>query len=203
MGEGYLKAFYNQRQEDTIFILHKYPSSKGIENFFRFFPNERLVIILRDGYSNVDSLYRAHINKRKSSYKTVFIFVRCCLKWRESIIIIYKFLKENRSLDQVHLIEYSALNKNTGLETKSLLQSLNLNIPSNWDEVVDKITVKGNTAASEKERNGLAANWKELDKKSDFDPVNRWKTNWSFWQRVVFSILCGHPNSLYEQMLKK
>jgi len=200
LGEGYQREFEDVIvDKDAEFIVHKFPGAVGLENVFRFFPEARLIVLLRNGKDNVDSFYRAATYDKKGLSK-LKKFAASCLVWRNNIKSIYSFLNNNEK--DVLVVDYDRLNKDSYKESLKVLKFNNLKEPENWKNTIENIGVKGSSFYKEGEEssNLKSTNWKIEKKTKAFNPNERWRSNWGILERIMYSLICSGADKMFDQI---
>ena len=158
-------------------IITKTPGVKNIEDYFNYFQDSYLIIIVRDGRSVSESIVKGF----KWRYETAFRY------WAESANEIFRFIKNNSKMkDRYIIVKYEEIFDNRE-EIKRVLEFLNLNIDSyDFDRAIN-LPLKGSSfVKGERSR----VNWEEVVKPKNFNPIDRWK-NWDESLHKRFNYIAG------------
>lgn len=164
---------------DKQHVLLKCPDSTGINSFFKYFPDSKLIIVNRDGRDVVDSILRTWPEKR---------FVANIKLWKRRSLEIFKFLKDNEILSsKILMIKYEDLILDIHKQIHRLADFLEINNKDiNW-QAVNNIPLIGSSIFK-----GAANNqsWSKMEKPDNFNPLCRWR-KWSFLKKLIFKIISG------------
>lgn len=170
---NYLKPTYSN---DKI-VLTKSPSTLGIQYFDVFFPNFKLIVLIRDGRNVVESLAQSFNKDYLDSMK----------EWTKSAnrIIEYKRKKLEGSF---LLVRYEDLNDNTEGEIRRILHFLNLSPKKmNWGNAMNKPVIGSSQSSDTKGE----VDWsKNIIKTEKFKPNERYKA-WTWIMRQKYNWICG------------
>ncbi len=141
-------------------LLTKTPSVEGIEQFFALFPESRLVILVRDGRSVVESGMRTFD----------WPFEQAVRRWRRAARTILEF--DGRADEGPYrVVRYEDLFRDTASELKSLLEFLRLD-PLAYDfEAAIDAPVRGSSTYGQDDGD---MDWAPVEKGEDFNPLRRW-----------------------------
>jgi hypothetical protein len=146
-----LNRIYAQFKETSKKIVIKEPSSSGFQEVSQIFPHSRIIILIRDGRDVVDSQVDARTYgfekggrfegrlAPKLTEKTRFNFIKnrseSWVRLTEELLEIYE--KQNKN--QIYLVKYEDLLKNTMLELKKIYQFLDIKISEQkLNEIINK-----------------------------------------------------------------
>jgi hypothetical protein len=196
-GEGLLGLLVRRSGEDgrtARYLLHKNPSSLGIERLRSFFPGSKVILLVRDGRDNVNSLLRAAgfgecrpWNLRRLAY--LYIFSR---KWALSARRMLEFLEVD---DDCVLVRYEEVHGCPHEVLRRLAAFADLPVPADWLRESAELPVtgsgflsaSGDPAAAEPGR----TNWQQVEKAGAFQPVGRWRLYWSALDLWLFNLVAG------------
>ena len=179
IGKGILSNLTNLIEPGKR-LLTKTPNATGIHNFFQFFPQAVLLIIVRDGRDTVDSAVKTF--KGPFKYHTK--------KWSEGSKIILDFIsKDNkREGSQWKLIKYEDLFLKTVEVIRELLPLLELSDEKiNWDKVIN-LPIRGSSTHSIDEHGEV--HWKPMNKTESFNPIGKWEA-WQDEKKNIFKANAG------------
>jgi protein-tyrosine sulfotransferase len=175
IGEGLVSFLWIDRDRR---LVTKSPSVQHIERFFTFYPWARLVILIRDGRSVVQSAV--------STFG--WDFDRACRHWAQAAQTICHFQHtQTARADRWRIVRYEDLVDDVEGELRSLFGLLGLD-ESRYDfEAARNLPVYG---SSDFGRRGGAVHWKPVEKDASFTPKERWRS-WSEAQLDRFEWLAG------------
>jgi len=157
-------------------LLTKTPAVKNIDQFFTFFPDSHLIILVRDGRSVVESGMRTF----------QWPFEQAVHRWREAARTILEFDK-HEDHGSYHLIRYEDLFRNTVDQLKELFEFLELD-PSIYEfESALDAPVKGSSTYGQDEG---GVDWKPVEKGEGFSPLERWE-DWTAARHDRFNWVAG------------
>lgn len=143
------------------------PSIKGIKYFFDLFPSACLLIIIRDGRSVIES-----------GVKTFdWDYEYAMRRWRDAAQSILQFVQTAQGKRYL-VVKYEDLCTDTNQEMTRILSFLGLDIKRYDFSAASNLTVVGSCEVRNSEGN---IHWNPREKKSDFNPVNRWQ----YWGRPL------------------
>jgi len=167
----------------TRYLVTKTPNVKNIKNFFKLFPDERLLILIRDGRDVVESNYLSFKYPREEAIR----------EWAKATRSIYK-LQEKWSAEgrKFLVVKYEELYQNTEPEMKKIFSFLGLEVlKCDFDKALN-MNVVGSSAFK---RNG-EVNWQPVKRTAEFNPLSR-SAGWSRWQHERFNWLASNELKLF------
>jgi hypothetical protein len=176
LGDGliaYLKVARSQR------LLTKTPSIKNLELFFDFFPQARLLILVRDGRSVVHSCVKTF----------GWQFDTAARRWAEAADQVLRFDREHgHRADRYRIVRYEDLVDDTKGAVSEILTFLELD-PHRFDfEAAERLPVRGSSEFLGPSRNTV--HWDPVEKDSNFTPKERWRA-WDIKLHQRFEWLAG------------
>lgn len=192
-GHGINQLFYERvtdSEKHSKFLLHKNPATKGIEYFKQFFPDAKLIFIVRDGRDTVNSLLRAAGYTNKLNLKRYYFFIRQTKQWAKSVQRILNYSKSPDA--ECIVVKYENLHKNCEDVLEQVAKYTNLSISKNWINQSSTMPVTGtnfHSPAEISEENRTY--WKEVEKTEKFQPIGRWKNSWSALDKHLFYKFAG------------
>jgi hypothetical protein len=161
------------------YTLTKTPSTVGMENFFRFFPEGRLIILVRDGRNLVESGVQSFGWKYQSGFK----------RWAESAWRIIQFTGTYRKWERQFLvIKYEDLNEHPEKVLTEILNHFEIDQSVYPYDEIQNVPVIGSSTSSEV---AGKIDWsKQLKKTEDFKPNERY-LHWSYGLRQSYNRICG------------
>ncbi len=160
------------------YLITKTPSTVGIENFFEFFPNDPLIILIRDGRAVVESGVKSFGWEYEEAMRA----------WSDSarrILLCEKHFKHDRR--KYLIVKYENLFNDLEGELKRVFAFLNLDEAKYDFQKAGSVDVIG---SSELKRQSSAVHWRPMPKKEVFDPINRFK-GWGKMKHQRFNWIAG------------
>ena len=160
-------------------VVTKTPSAHNLDYFFKLFPRARLLIVIRDGRSLVESMVVSF-----GGYYDIAM-----RKWAEAARTILHFDQANRQSSLKYLIvRYENLVNNLERELRRILAFLDLN-PETYDfNGAANLPVRG---SSDLRRSGeYVMHWEPIQKTANFKPVERW-SRWNRARHERFNWIAG------------
>jgi protein-tyrosine sulfotransferase len=180
VGEGLLSFLWTDR---TRRLVTKSPSVRNLDRFFTFYPTAKLVILVRDGRSVV-----------QSGIDTFgWDFERGCRTWAEAAATIQRFaILEAGRTSAWRLVRYEDLLDDPEGQLRRLFEFLDLD-PDSYDFAAARnLPVRGSSAFG---REGRDVHWDLVPKDASFAPKERWRS-WTPAQLERFEWLAG-PQSCH------
>jgi protein-tyrosine sulfotransferase len=175
LGEGLVSFLWDDQGRR---LVTKSPSVRHLGRFFAFYPWARLLILVRDGRSVV-----------QSSMDTFgWDFDRGCRAWADAADEIRRFQQvEAARSDRWRLVRYEDLVDDTEGQLRSILEFLGLD-PTRYDfEAARNLPVRGSSAFG---RQGGGVHWEPVSRDVTFAPKERWRS-WPAEQLERFDWLAG------------
>jgi protein-tyrosine sulfotransferase len=175
LGDGLVSFLWADRSRR---LVSKSPSVRHLGRFFAFYPEARLLILIRDGRSVV-----------QSSMDTFgWDFDRACRAWAAAADEIRRFQKSAAAhADRWRLVRYEDLVDNTEGELRPILAFLGLDATRYDLEAARDLPVRGSSAFG---RQGGEVHWAPVAKDPTFVPKERWRS-WPTEQLDRFDWLAG------------
>jgi len=171
---GYLHSFVPA--EKTMLV--KEPNVSFLPYFPVVFPNEHLLLILRDGRDVVYSTLK--------SWPQVD-FSDVCQRWNDSARLILQFISKYKDNPAYMLIKYEDVVADPAKFIKTACDRYTLNVNTFPFKELDTMPVIGSSVASQKDG---AVTWDHVEKPKDFNPVGRWQS-WPEQQKNIFKKIAG------------
>jgi hypothetical protein len=175
MGQGlvsFLRTDLDRR------LVTKSPSVRHLERFFAFFPSARLLILVRDGRSVVQSAMNTF----------GWDFDRVCRVWAEAADTIRRFQRaEAARADRWRLVRYEDLLDDTEGQLRSIFEFLGLDATRYDFEAARSLPVRGSSWFGQQ---NTRVHWKPVAKNASFAPKERWRA-WSEDRLDRFEWLAG------------
>ena len=174
LGRGLLAFLDTKKHEARPRIVTKTPSVENLDLFYRFFPNARLVVVVRRGEDVVESGVRSF----GWSYSAAMD------KWARAGKTILRFRKDKENGGEgCIVVKYEDLQSSTETTLRGIFVDCGLN-PDDYDfDRARDLPVKGSSMIS---GSGEAIHWRPVEKASSFKPLDR-AGNWTPRMRARFS----------------
>jgi hypothetical protein len=182
LGEGILSFLY-KHVEDNRRLLCKTPRGYNIDNFFRLFPNAKLLILIRDGRDVITSAVKTWPNR-------FLAFERSAFTWARGARQILEFIHGSDcgvTESSWKLIKFECLIEHPEATVKDLLNFLNIDANTFDINQVQNLRLEGSSVyRGDKDR----VHWEPVEKPKDFQPVGRWKS-WNWLRKMTFKMIAG------------
>ena len=169
LGLGLL-SFLSERSEAKR-VVAKTPRVDNLERFFAFFPDARLLILVRDGRAILESGIKTFGWYRDSALHRL----------AEAARTILDFDAANRGSpwrDKYRIVRYEELWINLEHELREILTFLDLDTNCYDFEAARNLPIRGSSTV--READDAAMHWAPLEKTSEFDPMSRFR----HWRRA-------------------
>ena len=162
-----------------IKLLAKTPTVRGLADFFDYFPNSKLILLVRDGRDIVSS----------GTKSFGWSFDKAARDWSKAVQSITTFLsKNNHFSESVMLVKYEDLYADEEATLTSILNFMDLDANKFDFEALNSLGISGSSELVDKQGK---VTWNEKLKKSDeFSPVERWR-KWPSIKQKRFDYLAG------------
>lgn len=182
IGDGLIKFLFRATREvtgsnpdETIkYMVTKTPQVQRLHQFFRFFPHEKLLILVRDGRSLNESITRSFNHN----------FEQAIRDWVEAAQEIIEFQKKENK-NKYLLVKYENLYLHTQEYMCKILDFLELGTEEYDFEKAMHTPVVGSSTFG---RGNGKVHWDPVQKTTEFDPLSR-IANWSRKQHERFNWL--------------
>ena len=195
-GQGIQQLFYERvadSEKNSKFLLSKNPATKGIEHFKKFFPDAKLIFIIRDGRDTVNSLLRAAGYSEKKGLKRQYFFIQSAKNWAESARRIMNYRRSSET--ECIVVRFEELHQNCEEVLEQIARHTNLPSSAEWLEQALQMPVTGTnfhtSAESSADAEKVRTYWKEINKTEKFQPIGRWKNSWSAIDKKLFYKIAG------------
>jgi hypothetical protein len=160
-------ATFLQQRCNAARVISKTPCIENLGLFFEFFPAAKLLILVRDGRSVIESCMRSFGWHREPALHSI----------ADSAAAINNFRQENSPCrDKFRILRYEDLWQDSEAQLRELLSFLHLN-PDHYDfDQALNLPVRGSSDL--KTRGDQSIHWDPVEKTVDFDPMSRF-ANWS------------------------
>ena len=165
------------------YMVAKTPSVSNLKNFFRLFPQQKLLILVRDGRSLVESINLSFGYDREEAMRD----------WANAARNIFNMQKKWKAEGRQFLIvKYEELYMNTDREMKNIFSFLGLSSEKYDFKKALNLPVVGSSIFK---RNGKV-HWQPVDKTHEFNPMDR-SAGWTRWQHERFNWLASNELILF------
>jgi hypothetical protein len=176
LGAG-LTSFLDERC-DAPRTVTKTPSVEHLENFFKFFPQAHLVILVRDGRAVVESGTRSFGWNREWAMH----------KWAKAATQILDFdRKHKRSSTRYRIVRYEDLYEDLEGELRGIFDFLGLDADRYDFGAASELPVRGSSTIR---NDGADVHWEPIAKETTFDPMSRF-SHWTRAQHERFNRIAG------------
>lgn len=160
-------------------IVTKTPRVDNLSEFPRFFPNVRLLILMRDGRAVVESGIKTFGWHRGWAIK----------EWSRAAKTIRDFDQANRDGEFKYLIvKYEDLWTSLDTELPKILDFLDLDVSAYDLDAAHHLPVKGSSTVRSSAKDTM--HWEPMEKTVAFDPMSRWR-HWSRARHERFNWIAG------------
>lgn len=141
------------------YLVTKFPQVTNIDKFFRLFPHEKLLILVRDGRHLVESINVSFRYNREEAIRD----------WARAVRRVAAFEKKwAGAKEQYHLVKYEELYTDTEPEMRKILHFLGLD-PEKYDfNAALNLPVVGSSVF---QRGGGNVHWTPVNKTKEFNPL--------------------------------
>jgi protein-tyrosine sulfotransferase len=175
LGEGLVSFLWADRSRR---LVTKSPSVQHLDRFFSFYPWARLIVLVRDGRSVVQSAMDTF----------GWDFDRACRAWSQAADTVRRFQEAERErAARWRLVRYEDLIDDTVGQMRALLDFLELDATRYDFEAACTQPVRGSSAFG---RDGRAVHWNAVPRDASFTPKERWRS-WSAEKLERFDWLAG------------
>jgi hypothetical protein len=182
LGDGLLSFLWGERDRR---LVAKTPSVQHIDRFFTFFPRARLLILVRDGRSVVQSCM--------STFG--WDFDRAARSWVAAADEIRRFQGKQRTENERYLlVRYEDLLDDLNGSLSDILRFAGLDQDAFDFVAAADLPVRGSSAYFGPGRTSV--HWEPVPKGPDFDPRERWRS-WSPEMHERFEWIAGRQLSDY------
>lgn len=182
VGAVFMRYLYSDITSDQHALL-KVPSVRYLNNFDVMFPNENLIILIRDGRDVVSSYQNTFNQKPWWKRKT---FGSVCKRWKISAQMAMSAAKYYGNSSKCLFVRYEDVVDDPSAFIGKVCEKFNLDFSVYPVNEIHTLGVKGSSTIKE---NG-AVTWETKAKPRGFNPVGRW-SNWSSAERATFKRIAG------------
>lgn len=174
IGDSISYFLKDKKLEDNKRLLLKTPNPYKINNFYRLFPNGKLLIIVRDGRDVVESASKTF------TYASSEHWMR---KWRKGAQRVLDFMREHKDLENKNwiMVRYEKLVMCEEEEISKICNFLNINIEK---ETIKNLPLYGSSENNDEDF------WTPKEKPEGFNPLKKWN-HWSQEKLNKFKHIAG------------
>ena len=176
------KSIFSDRRFKTILkkrLITKTPSVKNLKLFHKFFPKAKLLIIVRDGRSVVESGMRSFSWRYEKA-------IRRWAKAAEEILDVVK--SESFQAGKLLIVRYEDLYQSPEDELERIFSFLDLDLSKYDFNKAKNLPVSGSSDLLTKK--GSEIHWEKTEKDKDFNPLKRWE-GWGRFLHERFNWIAG------------
>lgn len=160
-------------------FVTKTPSVRSLEHVFEFFPDARVVIVIRDGRSVIESGVRTFGWEYERAMRRFATAARTIIRFQES---------GGAPRDRYRVVRYEDAFRDPARTMGELLTFLELD-PSRYDfSAACNLPVRGSSRVLERSDE---IHWEPVTDLKDFNPVKRWR-DWDRARHGRFNWIAGH-----------
>lgn len=178
LAEALLDFCSQERENKSGRLVTKTPSIEGLDVFRRFFPNAKLLLVVRNGEATVESA--------RVSFE--WGFLETCMRWARSAAAINRFAAADGPGGQHLIVRYEDLFEDLNNQLERILSFLDLPLEDYDFERANDLPVKGSSELKAGASGDL--HWQGVPRTENFDPLSR-SRNWSSFHRSLFSVAAG------------
>jgi protein-tyrosine sulfotransferase len=177
LGNGLIEALIEQQPGRTT--VAKTPSVRGLGYFFRLFPEEPLLLLVRDGRSVVESLT---VSFGRS-------FDQAAAEWTRGAKGILRFRKQYAAEEGTRwlLVRYENLLSDAPAELSRILAFAALDPAAIAADVVKSLPVRGSSSFGARPS---GVHWQPVPQDESFQPARRW-AGWCDERHARFNWIVG------------
>jgi hypothetical protein len=177
-GSALIAFLYSFVPKDKILLI-KSPYVDNLNFFFKLFPFEHLVVLLRDGRDVVHSTTKTWPDK--------YAFSEICSAWDRNTNTILKFKShfKNDTGNFIFIKFEDGMNNPTDF-IKQLCNNFNLDQNIYPYDRLNSVAVIGSSSLKSKGK----VSWKRVQKPNDFNPIGNWN-KWPYKKKKIFKKIAG------------
>lgn len=163
---------------DEKYCLMKVPHVQFVNEFFTFFPFEKLILLIRDGRDVVHSTLNTWKNRK---------FREVCKRWNLSAKLFLR-MKEHfgNDCDKVRFVYYEDLLKNPYETIKAVLKGFGIAYNGYPRESIEQLPIRGSSAIKVDGK----VSWEPKENNGKIILTGKWKS-WKRREKRIFKSICG------------
>lgn len=158
-------------------LLVKMAGVHHLYDFFNIFPDEQLLVLVRDGRDVVESTLRSWPRLG---------FINVCRRWQRSADLILAFDKSFHGRQGYFLEKFEKVVKDPADFIQSAGTHFQLDMEAYPFPKIADLPVKGSSIL----RPEGDLSWAPITKPKKFNPVGRWQS-WPRWKKSLFKLIAG------------
>jgi hypothetical protein len=179
LGNGVVAFLAMRGRRGSMRIVVKTPNVRNLNHFFAIFPQEYLILVVRDGRSVLESNARSFHRP----------FEQVARKWADAAAAITRFDEAHRDSGRNYLvIRYEDLVSNTETELRRMIGFIGLDPEAIDYGVAANLPVRGSSDTAGPDGSGL--HWAPVEKTPAFRPLDRWR-DWDRARHEAFNRIAG------------
>jgi hypothetical protein len=160
-------------------VISKTPQLDNLDLFYRFFPEGRLLILLRDGRSIVESGARTFGWSQEAAMHSVAEAAQTILRFEQ---------KHPAEENRYRIIRYEDLWQDTETQMQGLFEFLELDPASyDWQQALE-LPVRGSSELEAREAGSI--HWDPVERSAEFDPMSRF-ADWNDARHYRYNSVAG------------
>jgi hypothetical protein len=176
LGDGLISFLWTDRERR---LITKSPSVRNIDMVFTFFPQARLILLVRDGRSVVESCMATF----------GWEFERAARSWAKAAAAIRRFEATHTDRkDQYLIVRYEDLVDDVRGSLSGILRFLDLEEAGFDYDAAENLPVRGSSFYLGPGRSSV--HWDPVEKGSDFAPKERWQI-WTATRHERYAWIAG------------
>ena len=178
LGNGIINSVPTKKQ--AKYFLLGTPYTHNISLFPDYFPNQKMLIIIRNAKDVVESGVRSNFWNYEEGLEL----------WNRSAKRIIEF--QSKSQGDFIIVKYEDLFTDTTNKLKEIFNYLNVDSEEYPYDKLEKIPIQGSSDAKDENESW---EYKNIEKNNNFKPLNR-SENWSFIRKWRFNWKCGKNSEI-------
>ena len=168
-------------------LFMKEPRTEFLSWFFELFPNEKLIVLVRDGRDLVNSTIKSWPH---------YDFEATCQEWAKAARYVQAIQSQFQNHADFLYARFETLVERPGDFVSDLCRHCDLNESRFPRDEIENLQVQGSSEV----RAGDSVGWEPMKKPKSFNPIGRWR-GWSNEQKSIFKRFAGEAliESGYEE----
>ncbi len=173
---GYLHSFISDPEKK---MLLKEPDMRFLAYFPIVFPNEQMLLVLRDGRDVVYSTIKSWPS---------WSFADACRRWEKSARLMLQFYSQYKHNSQYWMVKYEDVLSSPESFIREACEKYSLDGSKFPYDKIDELKIVGSSTEGRKDG---SVDWgNHVERPSNFKPVGRWK-EWSPSKKATFKRIAG------------
>jgi len=176
-GASFIK-YLSSYVPDNKRMLLKIPNAQYLNFFYKVYPYENIILLMRDGRDLVSSTIKSWPNKD---------FSNVCQLWKDSAEIMLRFKDEHlNNTAGCMYTKYEDVLKQPDSFVNGACDALNLDLSRYPFEEIENISVRGSSSLKKEEK----VTWDAVAKPKNFKTTGHWDS-WSRSEKNIFKKIAG------------